>query len=300
MDDTATSEADKTLFGTMNADIADQFANYVDEALEDGVATLPFLDAAKQQIMKGLLRKKFMKNVDVFEFYCKHNIFTLKQQTPKRVADVLRLFQELPEGTIPDIIQVPETSLSEEEEQLMDLQTRELPLPADIPTREQLAQLEQEIVALRQSYQKILHQRVALEQETKTWEAAQNLASFASETLQQVLSDPQKQVIHPVSKVVQVQPQLVGSIQLGQELLEELSESAKRSDSEHDGVYLLGQFKKPKLTLDDRIQAMTELSSDENNANGLLQIISASPTAKSPVKATTPFRIPRRSTDTYT
>ena len=286
----STEEADKILFGAMNADMADHLAVCIDKALDQGVSTLPCLDDEKQQTMKGLLSKKFMKNVDVVESYCQRNIFTLRQQTPKRVADVLALFQNLPEGNVPELV---EPTMDEVEEDSSS-QLCEMPSLADIPTMDQLVDLEHELVRLRQQYTQLILKRAALERDNETWSAAQNLANFASETLGQVLRNPQQQIVNPVTIVVEQHPELVDSIHQGQELLEELSETAKRSAGQQDGgVFVLGQYKKPKTTLDERIQMMTSVCSDENKANALLALISDPAAKETGATLTTPFRASR-------
>ncbi|GKY98883.1 hypothetical protein MPSEU_000844200 [Mayamaea pseudoterrestris] len=284
--ETAAMEADKTLFNTMNIDITNHLASCIDSAIDQGVSTLPALDLNKQQVMKKLLHRKFMRNVRIFETYCDCNIFTLRKHAPSRVEEVLRLHQELKEGCIPELLELPELDENHDDEQL------DFPSSCNVPTSEQVTALEQEILDMRRQYALIVEQRAALEQATKDWEAAQDLASFASASLQKVLSDAPSQIVQPVARVVEQQPRLIDSIHHGQALLEELSTKRSTSATDTDGVYLLGQFKKPKTTLEERLREMTKVcTDDENEASALLALLTGPKAAAT--KGTTPSRLGR-------
>jgi hypothetical protein len=260
------SELDSTIFGAVNSKIADRFSDSIDAALDKGVATLPCLEKEKQQAMKDLLRKKYLRNVDAFEIYCKRNIFTLCEQTPMRQQEILRRFQELPEGHVPEEILAPEASPEGDDV------SPDYPSLTDIPSPEELAALESEMKQLRQQSFDLHQKRAQLQHAGKSWEAAEQLASLASENL---VCINKEHVMEQVSHIVQQQHGLVDCHEQGKELLEEMDHAKRerpQGDDEDDDIRIFGPPPK-KMTVDEQFQDLKSKFTNENELNKVHAIL---------------------------
>lgn len=265
-------DAEKTLFGSMIGEISDYYAERISAALVDGVSTLPCLDKEKQEQMSNPLHQKFMKAVDVFELYCNRNIFSLRNLPSKCLNELIRRHKELPEGAIPDIMEVPEVNIDDHDYSYEP----EISSPSQVPTNEQVTALQKELEHLKQIRAETMKRRASLEQGLQRWNSAQTAADLMTQSVEQVLDCPEDQVVEPVASIVEISNNIVSAIHQAQGQMDELSNISKRSKFKRErdvGIFVVGAGKKPKSTFDDRVKARKEICCDENTVNALFGLI---------------------------
>ena len=112
------SDQNLAVFGTLNTRLADAFMERIESAITEGVDSLPLLDGdsyrdknksspsetsnkTPKQRLWDALRYRFVRNVDVLEAYCAHNLLTLRKHPPARRKRIVAVMGSGPEVLLP-------------------------------------------------------------------------------------------------------------------------------------------------------------------------------------------------------
>ena len=142
---------DRVLFGTKTFEISDKLMDAIDAALVEGVSSLPRLP--KEDALLQMLRKVYVRNIDVLEAYMARNVFSIQSLPPSRRRKVIEAFVTNTLPKIPDIPDNKENVVSS---------SVEYPTSDQIPSQEELTQAEQELKDLRVKLAELKRHRTEL------------------------------------------------------------------------------------------------------------------------------------------
>lgn len=241
---TTLHDQDVVVYGTLNQDLADALALRIQTALSMEVDSLPLLqDGTSKTELRSTLCHKFLRNVDVLEAYSAHNLLTLRNHPPgrrKRIVQVLstgrRLNLQEFDGDRP-IVSLGSnnnndgnTSSSSSSSSTFRYPTRE-----EIPSMEEVTNLQGEIVQLQEQLQDARARRNELLVEEKSSERAERVANNIVRTLQHVdHASVIGKVQSKVSAAVQ-SGQTVSDLTLEAEVLSQTLDGMKRTRRQSDG-----------------------------------------------------------------
>jgi hypothetical protein len=165
------TDQDTLVFGSLNRELTDFLAERVRLAVEKEIVKgLPLLedeDVARHQLQEKLVYK-FVRNIDVLEVYCEHNVLTLRKFPPakrKRIAQVMLQGKE----SLPDIA-FPPMTVNTNEGTSAALPTKDM-IPSQIDMdslRQELQQLQLHLEAARSTRNNLLLERHSLDTAQRT------------------------------------------------------------------------------------------------------------------------------------
>lgn len=144
-------QEDRVLFGTKTFAISDKLMDAIDAALVEGVSSLPRLP--KEEALLQMLRKVYVRNVNLLEAYMARNIFSIQSLPPSRRRKVVEAFVT---NTLPEIPDIPDNK-----ENIMTSSV-EYPTSDQIPSQEELTKAEQELKDLRVKLAELKRHRTEL------------------------------------------------------------------------------------------------------------------------------------------
>lgn len=282
---------DQVLFGSSNAQIANEFCDRIEIALKEGVASLPLMADGKDEHtdneeiggemrrdkkMLQKLRKSYIRNVDIVEIYAGRNIFSVSDRTPhfrQRVVEALaaqatsnsnEISAEAPQegegsttnsGTTVD----PSTEPVSGDDTAASVKPNSLLVDVtgkqDIPSRDMATALENDMQSLRI---KLEHVR-KLRAERSTYCTDLEQAAVFSETSQETLSEVSVDKLpQAVEAMVEAQDNFAVLKEQGGELIQNMDAQKKGrpvDENETDQLVVNAKMmepsKKKKLTLEE-------------------------------------------------
>ena len=196
---------DTILFGSRNVVIADEFADLVEAALVQGVASLPLMneddggigvgndqeeqEESRSDKMLKKLRKVYYRNVDLAEIYAGRNIFSLRNRTRLFRERVVKAFLAKQDETENNSGKTgkDETATKAERKNANSILETKHPFPAskqDIPTQEMQAALERELTDLHAKLREARKQKLERLRHCKDIEQEVEFADETSKTLE--------------------------------------------------------------------------------------------------------------------
>ena len=94
-------EQNDSVYGTISHDMADVLVDQIEDAIQTTVIdALPLLqnNQKAKELLMSTLRHKFVRNIDVLEAFCDHNILTLRKHPVarrKRIVEVVELMKHI-------------------------------------------------------------------------------------------------------------------------------------------------------------------------------------------------------------
>lgn len=193
-------DQDEAVYGSINHDMADALAARVETAIQINVIdALPLLqnDQGAKDRLKETLVHKFVRNVDVLEAYCAHNIMTLRKHPIARRKRIVHVVQMMPLDGSLDHEQI-RTSLeataavsmdknfTKEEERRTTMDDFQYPAKDELPTPEQKAQLNADLQLLQRQLAQAKERRNELLVQAASLTNAETVAGQASIALKAV------------------------------------------------------------------------------------------------------------------
>ena len=189
------SGQDMAVFGTLNAKLADAFTETIEAAITDGVHSLPLLDGdihtqttedtadkdkpPKQRLWEAI-RYRFVRNVDVLEAYCGHNLLTLRKHPPATRKRIVAFLKNGADALPP--LEAKENTSEEATETSSNYPTR-----SQLPSETETKQLAEEIEKLQADLQSAKEQRnallAALESANKAQQAVEGVVATVQANL---------------------------------------------------------------------------------------------------------------------
>jgi hypothetical protein len=266
-DEEGTKNADQAVFGSLSSTIADALCDSVEAALLKGVASLPLLSSSSEEGEEGeepsallmeQLRKKYWRNVDLFELYCRRNIFSLRMYPPKRrqliverlltnssSSEASAVLDDVTVGKMNETVTVmPEPAAADD-----------VPTKDQIPSNEQMEAMEKELEELRERLKVAKRRRSAAKKAIKELDALERVVAAAEKPLQDV--DPAA-VQQEVTAAVKGAEGLEELQHAGEELATKLEEVKRGRDPAEDDddevIDLQAQKKTQKMTLQEKYE----------------------------------------------
>jgi hypothetical protein len=210
------ADEDKVLFGSINALLADELHKCIDAGLVEGVASLPLMtvensnvsdesestlmvqeEDRRDQKMLNLLRTSYTRYVDLFEMYGERNIFTVAHRTPhfrKRIVEEFQKDNVNDNGNVEEEDQqssADDVTGSQQQRQpntndpeIHPSTTMCMPKSADdIPSLDDIALLEEQIMELRNKVKQAQQTRANEERCCKELEEIAQLAQESNKVL---------------------------------------------------------------------------------------------------------------------
>jgi len=183
-----------------------------------------------EQVLLRLLKRGYDKNVDLFEMYCSRNIFTLSMYKPMRQQQIVDAYVNDDSATY------KKNSSQDEDIDMTDLSTaavpkqeEKFPLPRsrkDIPTKEQLTSLEEEVRRMREELGSKKKQRQLANDKWNQLVVAEDLATKSKDTYvaNAVEGMLPMQLSETTSSIVEGYEKLEHSLEHGKDLLQRMHE----------------------------------------------------------------------------
>lgn len=264
---TTLEDQDAVVYGTISHDMADMLVEQIEEAIQTSViGQLPLLQnnqEAKERL-KSKLRYKFVKNVDVLEAYCDHNVLTLRKHPiarRKRIVKVLELMKKAADAGTSIESLMEKSSESDFIEAALNAtavipvgggddatvveyfatsqEGTKHPTKDEIPTTQQISELDDELETLKQKIAKAKERRDRLLAQTASIFQADAISCLASEAVlvpfPTRFREAAEQCIERVS-----QGQLIGDLTAEAERTVERLDALKRArpQRQHDDIEL--------------------------------------------------------------
>ncbi|CAJ1936955.1 unnamed protein product [Cylindrotheca closterium] len=236
---------DERLFGSLNSEIADALADYVRKAIIEGVESLPLVtDQEKIFALKQKIEGACMRNIDIMESYGSRNIFTLRNYTRRRQLHVLH-------ASNPSLREV---DMTEGNTQVILDQSALIILPtsAEMPSLEQMNQLERELVQLKERLNATRLLRNELASKYHGLESAIAVSNVAVTALLEISTE---NVAFPVNQVVSKGKDLRELTNECKEMIHQLgtTKKARNNDVENDEIpaSMKEQTKRKRLSMED-------------------------------------------------
>lgn len=263
---TALVPEDAALFGRLNAQLVDEWADLLEQALRQGIASLPLMQQdAQKNLMDKILRPKYWRNIDIAELYAARNIFTLAMFPPKRRARIVQacLHHDVQNNDTPlqDV-----TTLKANQDDIKDddngattttssITANAMIISESIPTAQQLEELNQEGQALRQRLQQAKRRRAQAQQALQQATKAAKLAQQAEEITGEVEAE-KTQVVQAVTETMVGAQGLAEVKAVGEKLVKNMDEKKQnRGDEDEDDIVVLAARPPKKLkTLQEQYQ----------------------------------------------
>ena len=207
---TLLEEQNDSVYGTISHDMADVLVDQIEDAIQTTVIdALPLLqnNQKAKELLMSTLRHKFVRNIDVLEAFCDHNILTLRKHPVarrKRIVEVVQLMKNIAadgvdgenmkhnsdsvdpiqaalnatalipmDGFVPTTMPVEETGVSTE--------GFKHPSKDDIPTAEQKADLDTDLESLQKKLAEAKERRDRLIVKTASISQADIITTQASD-----------------------------------------------------------------------------------------------------------------------
>ncbi len=232
-------EQDSAVFGTINEQLADTFADLVQRAIQQGVESLPLLqDQHKSKTLMETIQKPYLKHIDLVELYGERNLFTLRHSGPKRRQNIVQRFQQEPS----------ENSLPQAERSITSsfiAPAVVYPTKDSIPSAETLQNLQQELEQLAIQLKSATDRRNALIQQSVALDAAVSLTTAAVQSVQDAHVS-----VEPITATIMEGQGLQTLSNEGKRLQQEL-QNAKSDDMDEENPSSLPLVKKRVMTLEE-------------------------------------------------
>jgi hypothetical protein len=93
---------DAALFGGLNAALADEWADAIQQSCQTGLQQLPLITNQTSQLLVDRIVPAFWRTIDVAEVYCGRYIFSVSMYPPKRRRRVVQAVLQTMAGTSSD------------------------------------------------------------------------------------------------------------------------------------------------------------------------------------------------------
>jgi hypothetical protein len=183
-------EQEAAVFASTGEGLADAMAEFVERGIQSGVASLPLLqESQKSKALVDMIQKPYMKHIDVMEAYAQRNIFTLRHSAPRRRQLIVRRFLEEPtDGPATLLVDASAVAAPDEES---PSSSSSAPAPAavypnkeEIPSKKELATLQEELSQLAMQLQTAKDRRNALIEQGASLAATQSMTVGAVQSLE--------------------------------------------------------------------------------------------------------------------
>jgi hypothetical protein len=229
---TSLEEQEQAVFGSTCEDLADAMAEFLDRGIRSGVASLPLLqDPQKSKTLCDMIQKPYMKHIDVMEVYAQRNIFTLRHSAPRRRQLIVQRFRNNNEPSTTDETAAAASSSSSSSTLVGETATTDAshntvyPNKQDIPSKEELAKLQEELSQLAMQLTTAKDRRNALLKQGASLAATHSLTEGAVQSLEAA----NLQQDHEIADAVQGP---VTAAVMGGQGLQELTREGKRLQTE--------------------------------------------------------------------
>lgn len=251
------NNVDTILFGSRNTVVSDEFCDCIDQALVEGVASLPLMDSAEEdgtdetrsEKMLKKLRKAYLRNVDLAEIYAGRNIFSISNRTPFFRQRVVAGFL----NKINEEVLTHETDIQASDIPAMPETNYAFPSSKDeVPSTEMLAELEEQLKVLRSKLKETRSYKMERLRYCKDLEQAERF----SEDAVKPLDNKSLQIVDKsIQKMVKGKDEMeILQIQ-GKQLIEKMDEDKRqRLNNENENELPVITRKKKKLTLEEDYQ----------------------------------------------
>lgn len=265
---TTNSHPDTVVFGSLAFSIADEFSQSIDEALVDGVASLPGDDTS---VLLQKLRRLYFRNVDVMESYLLRNIFTLDNTTRKH-----KIVQAYLSGGSLESLENDDTMLAKENSTAVNtttssvqVQDYQYPKASDIPSSQELETLQADVVEKRNQVRAARRRRNEILAKLKQLASAHDAVQGVSTSLEQHTNATSTTTQESIQQVVMGKDRLETLQTSASDLVQKLEQSKRdrTDDGDEEEEDDLGT-KKTKLTLE---QQYKEQRSVTKTTQGSLQ-----------------------------
>jgi len=257
-------DQDLVVFGRLNAQLADAFAEQIEAAIARGVDSLPLLDdhcyrgsnesqnnnnsaatttttsrdskSPKERLIETL-RYKFVRNVDVLEAYCAHHVLTLRKHPPARRKRIVAVLRDGPAALDPPLDTVSDTMDDTVSDTMDDngddngkasSQEQQPPAyptsPSVIPTPEECTNLSRNLDRLRTEIAAARTRRNELKAELVSIQRAGDVAAAVADTVRES------------SETVDGVRSKVGGLVENSRVLDQLRDDAGRLMGRLDGI----------------------------------------------------------------
>ena len=222
-------QEDRVLFGTKTFAVSDELNDSIDAALVEGVSSLPRLPW--EEALLKMLRKVYLRNINVLEAYMGRNIFSIQSLAPSRRRKVVEAFVT---NTLPETPDLTDVNNKQNEES----SAFQYPTADQIPSQETLSEAEQELKDLRVKLSEVKRLRKHLAVTIEKLSVAR----------QAIPSVPTVQVHDKVTSMVKAKETLEDLTFKGKELMSKLDDEKRNRPEEDDAPAVP---KKPKLGLEE-------------------------------------------------
>lgn len=243
-------EQEAVVFGknTISEEFADALAESLERGIQSGVASLPLLqdddnDAArntstttstggkkstnKKALLVQMIQKPYMKNIDVVEIYAQRNIFTLRHSAPRRRQMIVQrvLMSDTSAKETDTALEEGESSAAASSSSSTTTTPAVVvavyPNKEEIPSKEEMAKLQEELSQLATQLKTAKDRRNALLEQGALLAATQSLTQGAVQSLEANTSSSTSTTSATVTAAV-----------MGGQGLQELTREGKRLQSE--------------------------------------------------------------------
>ena len=258
---------DMTLFGTLNAQIADEWSDRLQAALRSGITSLPLMSGNERaDKLFDYLCPNYLRNIDLAEFFCGRNIFSVSMFSEKRRSRLVHAFLN---GTIDGdptqanepLKDAPVQSKQHDDSSLVNL------APENIPAKEQLEALKVETAQLRQRLQQAKQRRVEAQQALAQAQAAKQVAQQAS---QRVKDDDTHTDV--TATLVGVQG-LAEANTVGKSLVQALDENKQNRQNDDDEYVPSPKKQKVGLSLQEQYQEERKVFGETEHLKQVQQLL---------------------------
>jgi hypothetical protein len=234
---------DAVLFGTLSAELADEWSDRVEAALTRHGSTMPLMQQPERSLkFIEHLRPKYWRSIDVAEVYAGRTLFSVASYPPKRRARIVEAFLQKDATVLQDITMKQQPQQYTDDDDDDDVEMTEEVTPA------QLQALQEESVALRQRLQHAKRSRAAAQQALAQAKAAAQLPSCAEEQ-----PDRTAALVEGVRGLQQTQERGMDLVQQLEDLQKQRT-VAEQEDAEHVTVVPLKRKQAPKKSIFEQFE----------------------------------------------
>jgi len=253
------SKEDYAIFGSLNANLADAVGDSVSAALAQGVKSLPTLGSEDDEdddglgspngakngggpaaLLKLLQSKYYDRNIDLLELYGARNIFTVGMYPPKRRQEIVEAYHN-PDGLV--VAAAADNDGCDAEMDTTADGDDKITFPSsmeEIPTPDQIADLERQTKELRVRLQEAKKRRAAakrqLEQLKTARQVSGDLFSKVVDAAVVTADADTKKIQHAVQSTVVSGMEGLRQWQAhGQELVQKMEDAKRKKQKKSDG-----------------------------------------------------------------
>lgn len=237
----ASSVEDTALFGSLNASIADHLMLSITNALHARLSTLPPLEG--NAVLQQRLLDSYSKNVDILELWTARNIFSVRSfSNAQAIVEAYHSNND---------IVTPQPLADFVDNNSSHASTTSITITSkDIPTLEQMSEIESDTKKLREQLKQLKRRRAELALGLQELTATQEMAESVHLTV------PNVDFMEQSTKLQHLQ-------QVGTAMIEQLDEQKHARDNDSDLVVVAVVTKKKKTLEEqyeaDRVAASTDI-----------------------------------------